>query len=184
MIQILFFVMLGSLFAVSRADETIIQENSEARQSYPDNPYFHSVAYPFGYGWGIAAYVFIVFKAVFLFTSFVVWAYSEAGFTKRDHGRASEYQWIDSIVQLVAPRTSEDCRREVICEAEAYVAGNPILRLMSQFGGGMGGECKMATFSGECSAITIQDVIFSQLRPMLRRPSNVNWGSSLLNKFL
>lgn len=142
------------------------------------------VAYPFGYGWGIAAYVLAVFKAVFLFSMFVIWTHSEAGFGRQrsNDARANDYQWIDSIVQMVAPDTTDECRREVICEAEAYVAGDPLLRILSQFGGGNGSECRMATFSGVCRSITIQDVILRHIRPFFNYQSNVNWGSLILNK--
>ncbi|XP_019553744.3 uncharacterized protein LOC109423266 isoform X1 [Aedes albopictus] len=185
---VLLVVCTGSFIVASQADEAVVAAVVEARQQYPDSPFFHSVAYPFGYGWGIAAFVLAVFKAVFVFSAYVIWASFEAGFGRErsidGDGRANEYQWIDAIVQLAAPDATDECRREVICEAEAYVSGNPLLRILSQFGGGTGNECRMATFSGVCRSITIQDVIVRQIRPFFNYQSNVNWGTSILNKLL
>ncbi|XP_021700938.1 uncharacterized protein LOC110676626 isoform X3 [Aedes aegypti] len=149
MIKIVLFVVWSSLVVVAcHAEETKASSIAEARQSYPDSPYFHS-----GFGR-----------------------------QRSNDARANDYQWIDSIVQMVAPDTTDECRREVICEAEAYVAGDPLLRILSQFGGGNGSECRMATFSGVCRSITIQDVILRHIRPFFNYQSNVNWGSLILNK--
>ncbi|XP_062710207.1 uncharacterized protein LOC109423266 isoform X2 [Aedes albopictus] len=150
---VLLVVCTGSFIVASQADEAVVAAVVEARQQYPDSPFFHS-----------------------------------AGFGRErsidGDGRANEYQWIDAIVQLAAPDATDECRREVICEAEAYVSGNPLLRILSQFGGGTGNECRMATFSGVCRSITIQDVIVRQIRPFFNYQSNVNWGTSILNKLL
>ncbi|XP_021700937.1 uncharacterized protein LOC110676626 isoform X2 [Aedes aegypti] len=150
MIKIVLFVVWSSLVVVAcHAEETKASSIAEARQSYPDSPYFHSAGF---------------------------------GRQRSNDARANDYQWIDSIVQMVAPDTTDECRREVICEAEAYVAGDPLLRILSQFGGGNGSECRMATFSGVCRSITIQDVILRHIRPFFNYQSNVNWGSLILNK--
>ncbi|XP_062710208.1 uncharacterized protein LOC109423266 isoform X3 [Aedes albopictus] len=149
---VLLVVCTGSFIVASQADEAVVAAVVEARQQYPDSPFFHS-------GFGRERSI-------------------------DGDGRANEYQWIDAIVQLAAPDATDECRREVICEAEAYVSGNPLLRILSQFGGGTGNECRMATFSGVCRSITIQDVIVRQIRPFFNYQSNVNWGTSILNKLL
>ncbi|XP_065086308.1 uncharacterized protein LOC135708239 [Ochlerotatus camptorhynchus] len=175
MIKITIFILFGAIVSV-RCESTIL----EARQlAYP--PYFHSVAYPFGYGWAIAAYVLAVFKAVFVFSMFVIGTFYESGFTRQRDARENDHHenlWMDLIGHFATANATADCWREVQCEAEAYMVSNTLLRILSGFGKGIESDCKRATSRGGCKAITFKDVILGNFKSMYAK------GASLLNTFL
>lgn len=122
-----------------------------------------------------------VFKAVFVFSVIVIGTFYEAGFTRHSAARENDHpkdQWVDLIGHLTTPNVSNDCWREVRCEAEAYMVSNPLLRILSGLGEGKESDCKRATSRGDCKAITFDDVIIGNFKSMYAK------GATLVNKYL